>query len=146
MTITILPMTEEHLPAVAALESLCFSRPWTEEGLREELENPVAYFTVATVDGEVAGYMGLHLPADEAFIANVAVSPAHRRRGVAAALLRDAAAWARENGAVRLALEVRVSNTAAIALYEKLGFVRDGIRPRFYDTPTEDAALFSLYF
>ncbi len=139
------PMEAAHLPAVAALEQACFSRPWSEAALREELHNPVARFTVALIGGEVAGYLGLHVPADEGFIDNVAVRADCRRQGVAAALLADAARWAAAQGLARLTLEVRVSNAAAIALYERAGYVRDGVRPRFYDRPTEDAALYSLY-
>ena len=139
------PRREEHLPGVAALEGLCFSRPWSEDALREELHNPAAHFLVMEEAGAVIGYIGLHAPADEGFIANVAVHPAHRRKGVAARLLAAAREWAEERHLFRLTLEVRVSNTAAIALYEGAGYVKDGVRPRFYERPAEDAAIYSLY-
>ena len=141
--IRIVPMAEDHLSALAALETCCFADPWSEAALREELQNPHARFLVA-MDGEtVVGYLGCHHVVDEAFIANVAVSPEHRRRGIGRLLVEAAKADAA--ALFRLTLEVRVSNTAAIALYRSLGFTQDGIRPRFYAHPTEDAALYSYY-
>ena len=144
MRLTIVPMTAAHIDAIAALESACFADPWTAAGLREELDNPCARFLVAEAYGAVAGYLGCHHVADEGFIANVAVSPACRRRGVARALLTAALEQGRD--LYRLTLEVRESNAAAIALYGSLGFVKDGVRPRFYSHPTEDAGIYSYYY
>ena len=141
--IRIVPFDAHHVAAVAAIEQACFAEPWSAAGLAEELHNPCARFLVAEIDGTVAGYLGCHHVADEGFIANVAVSPAFRRRGVARALM-EAAKTA--DGLYRLTLEVRVSNAAAIALYESAGFVCDGVRPRFYSHPTEDAGIYSYYF
>ena len=118
MSVTIVPMAENHLPALAELESLCFADPWSESALREELGNPCARFLVALYDGEVAGYLGCHHIAGEGFIANIAVLPAYRRRGIARALVQAAQA----KPLSRLTLEVRASNEAAIALYRSLGF------------------------
>lgn len=144
MSITVVPMSAAHITEIAALETACFADPWSVNGLEEELTNPCARFLVALVEGAVAGYVGCHHVADEGFITNVAVFPAHRRRGVARALL--AAARDQGQGLYRLTLEVRVSNTPAIALYESFGFVKDGVRPRFYTHPTEDAAIYSYYY
>lgn len=141
MSITISPMKAEHIPAVAALEAACFSLPWSEEGLREELVNPFARFLVALDGDMVVGYIGLHVIAGEGAVTNVAVSPARRREGIARSLLRACAT----DDVCRLTLEVRKSNTAARTLYEREGFVCDGVRPRFYEQPTEDAVLYSLY-
>lgn len=137
----IVPMREEHVPALAALEAVCFADPWSENALREELFNPCARFIVAVYKGEIAGYLGCHHIGDEGFIANVAVFPAYRRRGIGKALV--AAAFT--DDLMRLTLEVRASNEAAIALYRSLGFVEEGRRPRFYSHPTEDALLYSYY-
>ena len=143
MSITVVPMSEAHLPALAALEACCFADPWSETALREELTNPLAHFIVALCDGEIAGYLGCHHIVDEAFIANVAVFPAFRRRGVGRALVETAKSDA--VSLYRLTLEVRASNEGAIALYRSLGFIEDGVRPRFYAHPTEDAVLYSYY-
>ncbi len=146
MSIAVRPMAAEHLAAVAALEDACFSMPWSEESLREELCNPHARFAVALDGDDVVGYMGCHLLFDEAAVTNIATSPARRREGVARMLLRHQAAALRAEGACRLTLEVRVGNVAARNLYEQEGFVLDGVRPRFYERPVEDAALYSLYW
>ncbi len=141
--ITIVPFATHHVPAVAELETLCFADPWSADALAEELDNPCARFLVAESNGQVVGYLGCHHIADEGFIANVAVHPSARRCGVARTLVQTAI----EQGAhlSRLTLEVRSSNTAAIQLYQSLGFVCDGTRPRFYTHPTEDAEIYSYY-
>ena len=142
----IVPMSPDHIETLAELERACFADPWSAQGLAEELDNPCAHFTVAERGGEIAGYLGTHVVADEMGVTNIAVFERHRRRGVAHALLHDARQYACEHRLSRITLEVRVSNADAIALYESEGFVKDGIRPRFYTHPTEDAAIYSLYF
>ena len=142
----IIPMTAAHIAPLAELEQTCFSAPWSADGLAEELANPHAVFRVAVEGDAVLGYVGMHHLLDEGFITNVAVFPAARRRGVARALLADLTAYAAAHGLYRITLEVRVSNAPAITLYEGAGYVRDGVRPAFYRDPTEDAAIYSLYF
>ncbi|NLN81305.1 MAG: GNAT family N-acetyltransferase, partial [Clostridiales bacterium] len=85
----IVPMHSDHLDALAALESLAFSRPWSYDALAEELQNPLAVFYVAEdVETERAvGYIGMHHILDEGSIANIVVHPGYRRRGIATALL-----------------------------------------------------------
>ena len=143
---TIVPMRQVHIDAVAALEQACFSEPWSAVALAEELDNPHAVFLVAVEGDTVLGYVGMHHVLDEGFITNVAVSPAARRRGVARALLGDLAAYGAAHSLYRITLEVRVGNTPARTLYESEGYRLDGIRPKFYSRPTEDAAIYSLYF
>ena len=145
--ITVVPMTAAHIEAVAGLERVCFSTPWSAAALAEELDNPPAVFRVAVdAAGAVLGYMGMHHVGDEGFVTNVAVDPTARRQGIAAALLAHMADYAVAHAFYRITLEVRVSNAAAIALYEGAGYVRDGVRPGFYRNPTEDAAIYSRYF
>lgn len=74
----------------------------------------------------------------------VVTDPAWRRRGIGAALVQAVAAWGREVGAERLVLEARASNTAAVQLYVREGFVREGLRRGYYRNPDEDALLFGL--
>lgn len=143
----VVPMKKEHLDALAAVEAACFSNPWSKDALYEELTNETASFLVAEDrSGKAVGYLGLHIVADEGMIANVAVSPDCRRQGAATALLRAADKLAHTRALSRLTLEVRPSNTAAVALYEREGFVKDGIRPHFYSHPAEDAAIYSKYY
>lgn len=139
-------MEQSHIDALAAIEQVCFADPWSAAALREELSNPHAVFRVAVEGDAVLGYVGMHHLVDEGFITNVAVAPEARRRGVARALLAQLAAYGAENRLYRITLEVRVDNTAARALYEGEGYVLDGVRPKFYSHPTEDAAIYSLYF
>lgn len=136
-------MRDDHVAALAELEALCFAHPWSEEALREELRNPCAHFLVAERDRRAVGYVGCHHIAGEGYITNVAVHPDCRRQGVARALLQEA--LLRWDGLSRVTLEVRVSNAAAIALYEGLGFVCEGVRPKFYTDPAEDAGIYSYY-
>ena len=146
MNYKLTPMTEEHIPQIAALERACFSRPWSEESLRGELWNDAAVVIVAEgEDGTVIGYAGLQTVLDEGYINNVAVDERFRRQGVADELI---AAFVRF-GQARLAfltLEVRASNGPAIALYAKHGFEEVGRRKNYYEDPREDAVLMTVYF
>ena len=80
--IRIVPMTADHLDALEQLERTCFSRPWSRKMLAEELDNQCAAFLVAedAATGQVIGYAGLLVAADEGYITNVAVFPPYRRR------------------------------------------------------------------
>lgn len=144
MCITIEAFSAAHVKAIAELETLCFADPWSADALAEELNNPCAHFLTARDGDTVVGYIGCHHIAGEGYITNVAVHPGYRRRGIAHKLVTAAI----EQGIAlsRLTLEVRESNTAAVALYRSLGFVKDGIRPRFYAHPTEDAGIYSYYY
>ena len=143
MNIKIVPMNADHLEELEKLERLCFSRPWSRKMLAEELENQCAAFLVAQDGdtGKVVGYAGLLVVADEGYITNVAGVPEYRRRGVAAQLLSVFENFARGNRLAFLTLEVRPSNTAAIALYESFGFQQAGRRKNYYDLPKEDALI-----
>ena len=143
--IKVVAMTAAHVAELARLEQLCFSEPWSEAGLAAELNNETAFFRVAEDgDGTVLGYVGMHCVAGECYIDNVAVFPQARRRGAASALLADLVAWAKANACAFVTLEVRPSNTGAIALYEKFGFAEVGRRRRFYRDPEEDGLILTL--
>ncbi len=139
-------MTEEYINGVASLERECFSRPWSEKSLREELDNTQAHFLCAVVGGCVVGYIGVQEIAGEAYITNVAVSEKFRRRGIAGRLLEEAERGARERGCALITLEVRASNASAKALYIKRGFKKVGTRKNFYSDPHEDAEIMTKLF
>ena len=148
MHIEIVPMNADHLEELEKLERLCFSRPWSRKMLAEELENQCAAFLVAQdgETGQVIGYAGLLVVADEGYITNVAVFPEYRRQGVAAKLLAVFENFARGNHLAFLTLEVREGNAPAIALYEKLGFREVGRRKNYYPESKEDAVLMTVEF
>ena len=138
-------MALRHLDALVQLERLCFSQPWSRRGLAAELANPSAYFLVAEREGSVVGYAGMHCVLDECYIANVAVHPDFRRRGIGQMLLRGLFDFAARRESAFLSLEVRPSNAAAIALYEREGFRRAGLRRNFYTDPAEDGLIMTKY-
>lgn len=133
-------MTETDLDAVSAIEMASYATPWNLEHFRSELAARYSWPLVAVEEGNVVGYLCLMSLFEEAQILNIAVSPGKRGRGIARMLLEHAFRLALERGAEVIALEVRSSNTAAIALYEQFGFTRTGIRAGYYES-VEDAVL-----
>ena len=147
MDLHIIPMTAAHLPAVAALEKACFpADPWSEELFRGALSSPHACVLLALAeDGGILGYAVVSAVLDEGNLDNIAVARPARRQGVADALLSALTGFGRERLS-RLMLEVRASNSPAIALYEKHGFAAVGRRKHYYTAPREDAVLMTLEF
>ncbi len=141
---TIERMQTCHIPHIAALEKICFHDPWDERSVASELNNPLSLWLVAINGETVVGYIGSQTVLDESDMMNVAVHPDYRRQGIAEALARSLAARLKEKGSISLALEVRVSNAPAIALYKKLGFIRAGLRKNYYRNPKEDAYILKL--
>ena len=133
------------LERVHEIEREAFSDPWSFESFVALLGNPRVLFAVAERGGprggagEVVGYVVAWFVVDEAEVANVAVAPEVRGRGVGARLLDEALSAARRHGAASVYLEVRDSNAAARALYASRGFVQIGRRRRYYRRPVEDA-------
>ena len=138
---TIVKMKECHVSAVAALEKICFSDPWSENSVSSELKNKLALWLVAEENGTVAGYIGSQTCGEESDVMNVAVHPDFRRRGIAEALVNALVEELKAIGSHCLTLEVRASNVPAIALYEKMGFSEIGRRKNYYRNPREDALI-----
>lgn len=130
------------LDDVLALDALCFHRPWTRADYERELADPARCFIyLARRDGAAIAYVAFWRIFDEIHLNNVAVHPAWRRQGVGAALLAHVLEVAEAIGAPHATLEVRASNTPAIALYERAGFTRAGRRRDYYTHPVEDALI-----
>ncbi|MBI3989802.1 MAG: ribosomal protein S18-alanine N-acetyltransferase [candidate division NC10 bacterium] len=143
---TIDRMQPEDLDDVMAIEARSFSTPWTEEMFKSELwgktlsENLVARaVSVPGARTQVVGYTCLWIVGEELHINNIAIHPRYRRQGVAKSLLSFAFDLAKRRGARKALLEVRVSNTTAQALYQRLGFRVVGRRHQYYTSPVEDA-------
>lgn len=141
MEIKIARLDEAHVTDVAEIEKECFSAPWSENGIRSEVDNPTARFFVAVCDDKAIGYAGMHIVCGECYIANVAVLPKYRQMGIASRLLDKLNETAKSEKAEFITLEVRQSNEKAIKLYSKHGYRQVGIRKNFYAKPTEDAIL-----
>ena len=134
-------MQAQHVPQITHLEAICFSDPWSENSIAQELTNPLSFWLVAVEDDKVAGYIGSQTVMGETDMMNVAVHPDFRRRGVAEALILRLVEVLKTRQSHCLTLEVRASNTPAIRLYEKLGFSQVGKRPGYYRKPKEDALI-----
>ncbi len=145
MDLVIEKMTCSHIEETARLERVCFSSPWSEDGLKSEADNKFARFFVAFLDGKIAGYIGSHNVLGEVYITNVAVFPEFRRKGVGRALIEFLVNEMKAENANFVTLEVRKSNMSAVSLYEKCGFEKVGERKNFYEKPTEDAILMTHY-
>jgi len=142
----IVPMESAHVEAAAALGRMCFSLPWSEAGFAAEIASERCVCLSALAEGQLAGFLCGGTVLDEAEVELLAVSPSFRRQGVASALLTRFLEACRERGIAVVHLEVRASNFGAAALYERFGFVRDGLRKNYYRRPPEDALLYSLRF
>lgn len=145
MDFNIEKMNNEHIPAVARIEELCFSTPWSEKSLLEEVDNPLGRFFVLVSDKKVAGYIGAHNVMGEVYITNVAIHPDYRKRGFARALIKHLIDECKSDDGF-VTLEVRESNTPARNLYAGLGFKEVGSRKRFYEHPVEDAVLMTYNY
>ena len=143
-TWTVEPLTSPaDVEAILAIEEASFTHPWTRDMYLAELENRGAshLYVARKADGRIVGFCACWHILDELHINNLAVTPAERRAGVAAALLTHVLAEGTKLGACRATLEVRQSNEAARQLYEKFGFSLAGVRPAYYTNPVEDALI-----
>ena len=135
-------MTERDLDAVAGIERRTFPRPWAREVFAKDLgQNPAARWLVAERDDAVIGFIGTWIIIDESEITNFAVAEEARRQGVGRRLLSAALQYLSNLGASCCTLEVRAGNEPAKALYTSLGFIRVGLRKKYYEDNGEDAWL-----
>ncbi len=146
LAVTFHSMRREDLPEILVIEHLSFSEPWTEEMFLHELASEgISDLLVARADEgsgpRIAGFLCAWIVAKELHINNIAVHPGYRRRGVGSQLLEEILRRARAKGATAGYLEVRASNDAATALYQRYGFKLIGRRRNYYAHPREDAIL-----
>lgn len=133
---------EKHdIEAVSIIEAQSFSMPWSAADFEKLVADEKSLYLVAEIDGQVVGCCGVTNVSGEGNINNVVVQEDHRGQGLAYAMMQELLLRGREMGCAEFTLEVRVSNAPAIHVYEKLGFVSEGIRPRFYEKPVEDAMI-----
>jgi ribosomal-protein-alanine N-acetyltransferase len=136
---------DTDLVEIAAIEARAFSDPWSERAFRDALAHERIYFACARAEESgaprVLGYVVAWFAAGEGEIANLAVDPNVRGRGVGSALLDTALDEARRHGVAEVFLEVRSSNLRARQLYESRGFAEVGRRRGYYRRPVEDAVV-----
>jgi ribosomal-protein-alanine N-acetyltransferase len=132
-------LTYADLPQVVAIERRAFTTPWSLAMFVLELSKPSGICLAAMVENELAGYMVCSRYDTVWHVMNIAVEPERRRRGIGSALI--VALLDRVGADARITLEVRRSNTGAVALYERFGFRSAGVRRRYYADNGEDAVI-----
>jgi len=143
------PATRDDAAAIAVAERVCFSDPWSEDGLASLFDNETGLALVCETGGAVlrlAGYVFARVIAGEAEILNIAVLPEFRRLGLGSGLLGSALDELGVRGANSVFLEVRESNEEARRLYSARGFRPVGVRADYYRKPRENAIVLRLDF
>lgn len=134
-------MIPEDLAAVARLEEISFTVPWSEDLLLDALESPLDALWVLVEDECIIGYCNFRVIAGEGELMRIAVAPGVRGKGYGRKLMEHLEKDARQNAVEDITLEVRASNEAAIHLYKSRGFKTEAVRKRYYTHPVEDALI-----
>ena len=156
--LNIVPLTEEHIDNICGIENESFGDPWNRQMFLDLLDSPFAVCYTAFElpppsaphserEADVAGYLIAYHVGSEIQILNIAVKKSKRHRKIATGLFGVIFEYAKTKKTEKIeefTLEVRPTNTGAIALYNKLGFKIDGVRRNYYRNPKEDAVLMSL--
>lgn len=136
------PIKSCDIPSVFAINIDCLKTPWSIKNLQEELHNPLArYIVCKDKSSYILGFGGIWLVCGEGNITNIAVMPSHRREGIAQNIIKELFLICQKENVKDITLEVRESNSQAIALYKKLGFKAEGTRLNFYTNPTENGII-----
>jgi ribosomal-protein-alanine N-acetyltransferase len=139
--VDIRPLALGNLNAIEVIERRSYPTPWSRSMFAGELAKPGSLCLGAFEDDRLAGYLITSRYVDAWHVMNIAVSPAFRRRGIATALLEKLFELTADGSGRGYTLEVRVSNDAAIKLYERLGFATRGMRRGYYTDNREDALI-----
>ncbi len=138
------PMQEEDIPAILVIERLAYNYPWTEGIFKDCLRVGYACWVLeAETPGRILAYAIISVAADECHVLNICVDRGQQNQGLGRRLLRSVLNYARDARAQTAYLEVRPSNTAAVALYLSEGFNEVGLRKNYYPAKTgrEDALI-----
>jgi ribosomal-protein-alanine N-acetyltransferase len=142
VTVGLRALEARDLEAVERIERESYPTPWSRSMFATELAKPSSLcFGAHDEEGALLGYLIVSRYVDAWHIMNIAVAPGYRRRGIAAALLERLFAVTEGEAQRGYTLEVRVSNTGAIRLYERLGFTARGLRRGYYTDNREDALI-----
>jgi len=140
IAVEIASLSYADLPKVIAIERRSFPAPWSLAMFVLELSKPSSICLAAVHDGELIGYLICSRYHTVWHVMNVAIDGKYRRRGVASTLIEHLFSVT-DRGGERYTLEVRVSNSEAISMYESFGFRSAGIRRRYYHDNNEDALI-----
>ncbi len=132
-------MQVSDLPSVMVIERSSFTSPWSEDSVLSDLYSGQSMTRVALINESIAGYFIARQVIDEGQLLDIAVKPEYRQQGIAELLMQDLISGLRMKLVVKLFLEVRANNVAAIRLYEKFGFNTISTRKNYYKNPIEDA-------
>ncbi len=131
-------MTAEDAEAVWRIETATFPTPWSLRDFEHEMnDNPCARYLVAEKDGQIIGFAGIHIILDEGHITNIAVTREERGQGIGRALTAALMQYAANLGVQYVTLEVRENNEPAKNLYRSLGFLKVGVRKKYYENQTD---------
>ena len=145
--IKVVPMQEEHIDGVLAVEEASFSVPWSRKDFEREIkENKMAIYFVAMDGDKIVGYAGMWHVVTEGHITNVAVLHEYRRQGIGELFMQNLELVAKEREMIGITLEVRINNEPAQRLYHKYGFRPEGIRKNYYSDTHEDAVIMWKYY
>lgn len=144
MELTIRRMESRDIDNVVEIEHLSFPVPWSRDSFVQELRNPLALYVVVEEGPEIQAYIGVWIIFDEGHITNVAVHPRARGRAIGEMLMEKIIEILTLQGLVWLTLEVRPSNSIALNLYQRLGFIQVGVRKGYYSDNGEDAIIMTL--
>lgn len=135
------------IDAVYYIKQEQFSNPWKKKLFYDELNHDIAFFYVAedTATGEIIGYIIFWIIQETLELHDIAVIEKYKKKGAGSQLMDFMLETARARQVEEMFLEVRQSNTVAIALYEKYNFKKINVRKNYYTEPVEDAAVYALF-
>ena len=136
-------MNYEHIDEILHIEELCYgAHHWSRDSFIAELNNKISsYFCIIDKNDKCLGYMGIWKIVNEAHITNLSIHPDFQHKKLAHRLLLNSIKECYKEKIKFITLEVRVSNTRAIKLYERFGFKSLGLRKKYYQDNNEDALI-----
>lgn len=140
-------MTEQDIDEVVAIEDQIYPHPWSRGNFVDSIRSDYQAWVLRAGEGRLLGYFLLMLAVDEAHLLNISVRGDMHGRGLGRFQLQKIVALARQQGVLSVLLEVRPSNLRALAVYERYGFVRIGLRKNYYPADSggrEDAIVMRL--
>ena len=139
-------MSEQHVDDVVAIEQQENSIPQSASRFIKEIHDPTYIILVGEQLGNVVGFINAQIIGDELHIHNLIIEPSSRRKGFAEKLVKKLIQDSKKLNVTKATLEVRVNNSAAISLYEKFDFIKEGIREKYYIDNGEDALIMWNYY